>query len=69
MINVLLIIMIFFIFLVAWLMANVIWKIIEGKMMVKIQDNRIDALYAKLMRIAVQAAKDYKKGGFTNDNL
>lgn len=38
-------------------------------MMVKIQNQRIDALYSKLMRIAVQAAKDYKKGEFRNDNL
>jgi len=69
MIDVLLIVMLFFIFLVSWLVANIIWKIIEGKMMVKIQNQRIDALYSKLMRIAVQAAKDYKKGEFRNDNL
>ena len=59
------IIMLFGIFCAAWILVNVLLEFIKGKILIRFQNQRMDAFYAKLVRIIIQAGKDYKalKGG------
>lgn len=58
------------IFMMVYIIGSCLLEIIKGKILIKIQNQRIDALYAKLVRIVIQAGKDYKclKGGGSIDN-
>lgn len=55
------ILLIFIVFCTAWIINQVGWKIIEGKMLIKRQNDMIDALYAKGIRLALKAINDYKQ--------
>lgn len=68
MIDFVLILALIFICIISWILANIVWQFIYSKMMVKFQNQKIDALYAKLIRLIIQAKKDLKGGG-TCDNL
>lgn len=52
--------LIFVIFCVVWFITSYFWKIVEGKIMLKRQDQMMDAAYAKFVRILLKAVKDYK---------
>lgn len=69
MVDILLIFSLVIICIVSWLIANVIWTFIQGKLMVRILNQKMDAVYAKLVRLLIQAKKDFKNGGSNNDNL
>ena len=64
------IILLFGIFCAAWILVNILLEFIKGKIMIRFQNQRMDAFYAKLVRIILQASKDYKalKGGDRIDN-
>ena len=47
----------------AWLLAQIIWQLIYSKLLIRFQNQRIDAAYSKLIRVIFQAKKDFKKGG------
>ena len=68
MIDFVLILALIFICIISWILANIVWQFIYSKMMVKFQNQKIDALYAKLIRLMIQAKKDLKGGG-SGDNL
>lgn len=48
----------------SWILAQIVWQFIYGKMMIKLQNQRIDAAISKLARVVVQL-----KRGDINDNL
>jgi len=52
---------IFVLFSVIWIVTNIIWKIIEGRIMLKQQNTRLDALYSKIVRLVGQTISDIKK--------
>lgn len=68
MIDFVLILALIFICIISWILANIVWQFIYSKMMVKFQNQKIDALYSKLIRLMIQAKKDLKGGG-PGDNL
>lgn len=55
------ILLVFIMFCAVWIINQVVWKIIEGKMLIKRQNEMIDALYAKAIRISLKAISDYKQ--------
>lgn len=58
--NILEIALIFVIFCIVWIGTQAAWKIIEGRMLIKRQDELMDKTYAKLIRLSIRAAHDFK---------
>lgn len=46
--------MIFCIFCVVWIITNIIWKIIEGKMLLMQQEKAMDLAYAKAVKLMLR---------------
>lgn len=46
--------MIFCIFCVVWIITNILWKLIEGKMMLMQQEKAMDMAYAKAVKLILR---------------
>jgi hypothetical protein len=54
------ILIVFVVFCIAWIINNMIWKTIEGRLLLKRQNEMMDAIYAKLIRLALKSVNDIK---------
>lgn len=54
------ILLIFIVFCVAWIINQVAWKIIEGKLLLKRQNDMLDGIYSKLIRLSLKFIQDFK---------
>lgn len=43
-----------------WIAANIVWKIIEGKILVSRQNELMDRIYSKAIRLGLQFIQDFK---------
>lgn len=58
--NVTEILIIFVLFCLIWILTNIFWKVIEGKMLIKRQNDLMDAAYSKFIRLFLQFNRDFK---------
>lgn len=65
MVNFLLVLFLVIVCIVSWLIANIIWAFIQSKIMIKFQNQKLEALYLKGSKLILQSINDYKnqKGG------
>ena len=54
------ILIIFIVFAVVWLGTQILWKVIEGKMILKQQERCMDLAYSKGIRLAAQALNEWR---------
>lgn len=54
------IVAIFLCFCLAWILTSFVWKTIESRIIIKRQNQMMDAAYAKLIRLCLRAAHDFK---------
>ena len=53
--------MIFLVFAVVWTINSIVWKIIETKLLLKRQNDMMDTLYSKAVRIFIQSFSELRK--------
>ena len=54
------ILILFVLFCMIWTGTNVFWKILEGKILARRQDELMDRIYSKAIRLALQFIQDFK---------
>lgn len=54
------ILILFVLFCMIWTGTNVFWKILEGKILAKRQDELMDRIYSKAIRLCLQFIQDFK---------
>jgi len=54
------ILVLFLLFCLAWILTSIAWKIIEGKMILKRQDQLMDQIYSKAIRLTLKFIQDFK---------
>lgn len=54
------ILIIFVLFCMIWTGTNVFWKILEGKILARRQDELMDRIYSKAIRLCLQFIQDFK---------
>ena len=54
------ILILFVLFCMIWTGTNIGWKILEGKILAKRQDELMDRIYSKAIRLALQFIQDFK---------
>lgn len=52
--------LLFFMGCVLWILTQIAWKVIENKMIIRFQNQKIDAIYAKVFRLVLKSIKDFK---------
>lgn len=54
------ILILFVLFCMIWTGTNVFWKILEGKILARRQDELMDRIYSKAIRLGLQFIQDFK---------
>lgn len=54
------ILILFVLFCMIWTGTNVFWKVLEGKILARRQDELMDRIYSKAIRLCLQFIQDFK---------